>query len=404
MPAPAKTKPAPAPAPVAPEEAPPKPADILPQAIPSRFRRRHALALFSFVLMVIVPAIVSAWYLWTRAADQYASTVGFSVRSEEAGSALTTFLGTYGLGSSNTPDAEILYEFIQSQDLVERIDGQLGLRAIWSKPGYGSDPVFAYDASGSIEDLRDYFRRMVKITHDGGTGLLELRVHAFTAADAQRIAQSIADESTKLINALSDQAREDAIRYAANELQDTVARLKNARRSLTEFRNRTQIVDPTIDVQGQAGLLNQLNTQLAEALIDLDMLRETTRPGDPRISQAERRIRVIETRIDDEKRKLGIGNDTSRSDVFANLVGEYESLVVDREFAERSYTAALSAYDMAQAEAQRQTRYLAIHLRPTLAEAAEYPQRLIIFGMITLFAFLVWSVLLLVAYSLKDRR
>jgi capsular polysaccharide transport system permease protein len=77
---------------------------------------------------------------------------------------------------------------------------------------------------------------------------------------------------------------------------------------------------------------------------------------------------------------------------------------VDREFAETSYTAALAAFDLAQAEARRQSRYLAAHVRPTLAERPQYPQRLTLFAVITLFAFLMWTVLVLVGYSLRDRR
>ena len=150
---------------------------------------------------------------------------------------------------------------------------------------------------------------------------------------------------------------------------------------------------------GNAGIVQQL----AEQLIALDLLRETTREGDPRIVRAERTVRVIEARIEDEKRKLGLGASDSSSDAFASLVGEYESLIVDREFAEQTYTAALAAYDAAQAEARRQTRYLAAHVTPTLAEKSLYPQRITIAGLITLFAFLIWTLVVLVAYSLRDR-
>lgn len=396
-------KPANPPGPPAPAQTPPP--KVAPPAPQSRFRRRHFLALFSFWVLVVLPIVASGWYLWARAADQYASFVGFSVRSEEGASALDSVLGPLDLGGGQTPDAEILYEFIQSQSLVAALDTQLDLRGIWSKADPDVDPVFAYHPPGTIEDLRDHWQRKVYVSFDSATGLLELRVLAFTPEDARLIAEAIATESTALINGLSLQARDDAIGYAGEELEAAVARLKEARRALTEFRNRTQIVDPTIDVEGQAGLLNQLNGQLAQALIDLDMLTATTRAGDPRIEQAETRISVIEARIEDEKRKLGIGGEAgTEAEAFANLVGEYESLVVDREFAERTYTGALAAYDAAQAEARRQSRYLAIHLPPTLAEAPEYPQRLALWAMIAGLSFLTWAVLVLIAYSLRDRR
>ena len=377
---------------------------VAPPAIAGKFKRRHMMVLLSFVLLVLVPPAVAAWYLWVRAADQYASTVAFSVRTEDTSSALSSFLGPLNLSGSGTSDTDILYEFVQSQDLVARIDAKLDLRAMWSKPGVYTDPIFTYHSPGTIEDLVAYWGRMVKIFYDAGPGLMELRVLAFTPQDAKAIAEEIYAESTAMINELSDIAREDAIRYARDELDQAVERLKVAREAMTRFRNRTQIVDPTIDLQGQAGLLNTLNQQLAAALIEADLLKQTTRQDDPRISQAERKINVIETRIEGEKRKLGIGISGTGSDAFATLVGEYERLLVDREFAEQTYTASLAAYDAAQAEARRQSRYLAAHIRPTLAEKSEYPQRLTLLGLIALFLFLIWTVLVLVAYSLRDRR
>ena len=89
---------------------------------------------------------------------------------------------------------------------------------------------------------------------------------------------------------------------------------------------------------------------------------------------------------------------------FADLVGEYERLQVDREFAEQAYTTALAAFDGARNEARRQSRYLAAHVRPTLAESSEYPDRPVKLVTIVVFAFLIWSVVILVAYSLRDRR
>ena len=77
---------------------------------------------------------------------------------------------------------------------------------------------------------------------------------------------------------------------------------------------------------------------------------------------------------------------------------------MDREFAETAYRAAQISYDAAQADARRQTLYLAAHIAPTLAEAAEFPQRQTILGTVTLFLFLGWSIAAMVYYSLRDRR
>ncbi len=375
---------------------------VPPTVSPGRMKRRHYGVIYSFLLLVAAPAIVAAWYLWTRAMDQYASTVGFSVQTEEVSSAIEILGGISELSGSSSSDTDILYEYIQSQKLVSDIDTKLDLRGLWSWPR--TDPVFTFDAPGSIEDLVTYWKRMVRVNYETATGLIEVRVLAFRPEDATTIAQTIFAESTTMINALSDIAREDAIRYAREELDTAVERLKQARQAITDFRNRHQIVDPEADIQIQVGLLAMLQSQLAEALIEYELLIETTRTNDPRITQADRRVRIIRSQIAEERSKLGIGDGSAGGSAYAAVIGEYEHLTVDREFAEQTYTGSLVNYDSALAEARRQSRYLAAYVLPTVSEEAQYPQRGILLSLLGLFLFMFWGIATLVFYSLKDRR
>lgn len=358
----------------------------------------------SFLVIVIAPITVASWYLWQVAADQYASRMGFSVRKEEVGSAVEFLGGFAELSGSSSSDTDILYEYLHSQILVARINAQLDLVALWSRPA--QDQIFAYDPEGTIEDLLDYWKRMVRIYYDSSRGLIDLRVLAFAPDDATAIATAIFDASSEMINELTAIAREDAVRYAREELDKAVEQLKSARQAITAFRNEHQLVDPSVDMQAQAGLLGSLQAQLAETLIEFDLLSDTTRDNDPRIAQVRRRAEVIEARIADERRKMGIGGGTSgrTNSALATIIGEYEGLLVEREFAERTYTSALATYNAALAEATRTSRYLAAHVQPTRAERAEYPERGVLAALLGLFLFLAWTVAVLVAYALKDRR
>ena len=170
---------------------------------------------------------------------------------------------------------------------------------------------------------------------------------------------------------------------------------------MTAFRNIHQLVDPAADIQARAGLLGNLQGQLAEALIALDLLRDATRAGDPRLEQGARRVAVIEDRIAAERAKLGLEGD---GDAFASVVGQFEVLMADRDFSEAAYTAARTTYDLAQAEAQRQSRYLAAWQDPTLPESAEYPRRARWLAGIAGFALLFWGLAVLSVYAALDRR
>jgi len=372
---------------------------LLSPPAPNKRRRRHSWMMLFFVLWVAGPVMTSGWYLYFQAEDQFASTVGFSVRKEEVVSPVELFGGIADVATSGSSDSDILHEFIGSQEMVQALERRLGLSALYAKPV--RDPVFAYDPTGTIEDLLDYWRSMVRVTYDSTTELIEVRALAFAPDDARAIATGVYEESARLIEELSTIAQDDAIAFASAELNRAVERLKTAREAVTAFRSRTQIVDPTADLQGQMGLLSTLEQQLAEALIQADLLRESTRLEDPRITQAELRIEVIEARIADERSKLG--HDGSGDD-YASKLAEYERLSVDREFAEQAYTAALATYDQALAEARRKSRYLAAYIKPTLAEASEFPRKEVLLGLVAFFLVSTWAIAILVFYSVRDRR
>lgn len=384
-------------------------AGIRPVAAPARMRKRHYGMLVSFALFVLLPVGLSGAYLYTRAAEQYASTMAFTVRSEDVKSSAADLLGGLGAGIAGVSsgevgkDSDILYEFMQSPDIVRRIDDLLDLRSMFSRT-HESDPIFAFAPDGTIEDLTDYWRRMVQINYDTVSHLMQVRVLAFSPEDARSIAENVFSESSRMINELSDIAREDKTRYAQEDLDTALERLKLAREAVTQFRLQNQIVDVQADIASQMGLLAGLQTQQTEAMIELDLLSDSARPGDPRLDQAQRRLAVIEGRIAEERAKFGSGVAGDENSSYGNKVSEYERIAVDREFAERTYVSALSAFDTAKAEANRQSRYLAAYITPTLAQKAEYPQRGKIVAGITLFALLLWIVGSLIYYALRERR
>ena len=384
----------------------PEVVQVRPIAAPATMRRRHWGLLLSFLLFVLLPLVASAYYLWTVAEDQYSSTTGFTVRSEESGGASDILGGLAQFAGANTgADGNVLNEFIQSQEIVEAIDDAVDLRTHYAQH-WDTDPVFSLWPDASIEDLLWYWARVVRISFDEGSGLIDVQVLAFDPEMATRIAELIVSESQDRVNELNTQARADAMRYANEELEIAIARLKDAREALTRFRTRTQIVDPETDIQGRMGVMNNLQQQLAEALVEQDLLLATiTSETDLRIVQGQRRIDVIRARIAAEREAFANADDDigGVGEAYPTLISEFESLTVDREVAEETYRAALTALDVARANASRQSRYLATYVRPTRAQESEFPQRFVLIGLAALFLGLVWSVMALVYYSIRDR-
>lgn len=354
--------------------------------------------------MVVTPVIATAWYLWARAQDQYVSVMAFSVRKEDqkAGLDILGGLGAF-TSSGGASDQNILYQYIRSEDMVRAVGETVDLPARFSG-GWPRDFMYAYDPSGTIEDLVDYWNRQITVLSDDKTGIITVKTAAFSPQDAKTIADAIYAASSTTVNRLSDQAREDATRYAREELNKAERRVEEVRNRMTDYRIRTQLVDPKAEFESQMGILTQLQSQLAAALVAQDMLVENgTRESDPRFEQGQKKIGAIESRIQQERDKFSTSRDGPGGESYARLVADYEQLTSDRTFAEATYTAARATYDKALAEAQRQTRYLAAHIIPQVPEQSLRPNRPMVLALMALFLTLGWSILLLIYYSVRDR-
>lgn len=364
-------------------------------------RKRHRRIIWSFLFCVILPFAAYSTYLWGVARDQYIASLSFSVRAESMQSALDFLGGFTSMAGGSSNDVEILKQFIESQDLVRYMEQTETVSEAFSI-GWPEDRIFAYDPDGTLEDLHKYWGRNVRISTDAD--LMTLTVRSYDAQRSREIALAIFEASKTLINQLSQEARDDATRFTREDLERAEDRLSNARDELTQFRLRSGIVDPVASLQAEIGILTSLQAQLAEALVEKELLSKTSRQQDPRIGEINRKIDALQVQINLEQQKYAKSGPSGEGSDYARLFSQYERLAAELEFAEQTYRAAIVAHDVALSEAKLNSRYLAMHVQPTLAEKSLFPDRPVQLAVAGLFLILAWSVGLLIYYSIRDRR
>ena len=374
-------------------------------AQPAKPKARHWAVGLSFLLAVILPSAAAVGYLYGVAADQYASRVSFSIRGNENTGPIS-FLGalsqTVTVGGT---DAEIVYDFVRSQQMVEAALSALPLEDIYNRPE--QDVVFRLGVGRPVEDVVDYWNWMTSVSFDGTSGIVHFEARAFDPESARAIAAFVLDESTRIVNETSAQAREDAVSVARTVLNQAEDRLREVRRQIRAFRDVEQELDPSENARAALGLMATLRQQRAEAQVELDSYLSLVGPAGPRAPALRQRIDSLEQRIEEERQRLGAGADgpsTEHARLFSDLMGDYEELMVELEFAQNAYVSALSSFEQAQVEARRQTRVLSPHSRPTLSVEAQYPQRALTSLAVFIVLSVAWSVGLLIAYNIRDRR
>ena len=374
---------------------------------PKRKRGRRLIAL-SFVFVVILPTILVALYYLFIAEDQYAVATRFAVRNSNIvdSSGVLSALGL-GIGGGSLGDSYIILEYIHSRQILEKIDSLMNLRQRYGRPKQDFYARLPEDIP--FEEFVKYWKSMVDVNLDRTSLILTVKVYAFSAQDARDISTAILTESERMINELNERAREDALTYAKEEVRKAEDRLRKVRQRFLEFRNATLQVDPTKQVQVQLTLIGKLEEQLASLQARLTEVKSYLNEKAPSVISLKNRIVALKRQIEKEKSKLGEGDKQSintrdfKDSKYSKLISEYESLLVEREFAEKYYLSALNALEQARIIANKQQRYLATFVKPYLPDEALYPKRLRNTFFIFIISLLLWALGLLLMQSVRDR-
>ncbi len=375
------------------------------RSVPKR-RRVWPLTL-SFLVAVVAPTLIAAWYMAAVAADQYQSHLAFSVRSGTSQPSLPApdLLGAMSGGHSPVLSTEsyVIYDYLRSQQIVEEVNAEIDLRQVFNRAP--RDWVFSLGTDASTEDLVRFWHWQVPVVYDTLSGIVTVEVRSFDRESATRIAKAILTHATGLVNEISRAAREDTVGFAEQELSDAEDRLQRIRTRIRAFRDVEQKANAENQITIAMGLISSLESELAKARVDRKVALSYTKEDDPRVQRLENRIAVLESRIHEERRRFGKGSEdaagTDKS--LADLMGDFEELDVEREFAQTAYTNALASLQNAKADARRTQRYLAVHVRPTQADEAQYPQRLLIVALVFGAALILWALVVLVLANIRDR-
>lgn len=336
---------------------------------------RSQLLLF---LMVVVPGLLGGVYYGFICADQYVSETQFVVRSPNRNAAglLSGFLQSTGFVRAQD-DSFIVTEFIKSRAAVDALVDKDGLKDILSRPE--ADFLNRYPLpwrKANSEELFERYLDVMDVHTDSGSGVTTLSVRVFRADDAYHLANALVQHAEELVNRLNDRARQDAIRYAQVEVGDSQVRLSSMQKSLTDFRNRESLVDPTKQSAAALDMISRLSDDLADSKTRLAALDEQA-PQSPQGEALRARVAAMEHQISDERARI-VGSDGS----MAPLIAQYEQLLLEREMAAKMLTSATASLENAKIDAQRQQLYLERIADPNIPDHALYPKRLSSFLML----------------------
>lgn len=327
--------------------------------------------IFAYFLSVIFPIVVITTYLLVFAQKRYAVDSTLVVKQVgEVNRNVSTGIGALlGVSNSSAEDAYFLQSFVESRDLIEKLDTKLNLREEFY--GSGLDPVFNLSVNATKEDFLEHFKKRVKITYDTQTGLMHLNTQGFSPEFSLKLNQEILSESDQYINDLSRGIASDQYKFAEAQFEEVSKKLAESREDLLAYQNKNEMYDPQAQAVAVAQIVNGLQVNLAQLQTEERNLLSYLNATAPQVVAIRSQISALHKQIDKEKSKLTSQHNPNKLNKNA---ADFEELKAKVEFSTDLYKIALTSLESARLESVRKLKKVVVITSPRLPEEALYPR------------------------------
>jgi len=342
-----------------------------------------------FMLVVLLPTLLTAAYLYLVAADQYETEAHFVIQSANGSTTPLGFgdlLGFAAPVSASQSQAMGVSDYLNSQEAVDTLQKQVNLVQIFRRPE--ADILSKlHPAQPTPERLLAYYSGKVVTRYSRDTGISTLEVRTFRPGDSYAVINKLLEMGEQRVNELNRRSYDDAVRASQRQLDEAEQNARDIETQMTSYRQEHDDVDPMVSGTTQLTLVRTMQASLAAARSQLALMGTMIDHNSPQYRAMQERVRTLEVEVNRQKDQL-----TGSGSTVASRLGGYEDLKVRQAFAAKRYEAAAAALEKARETARRQSLYIQRIVDPSMPVKAMYPKR----------AQMVLTVLLvlMVAYSI----
>lgn len=320
----------------------------------------------TFALFVLAPTLAFFLYSALWQSKYYVAETRMVVR--DARDAPGKAQATAGL-SLAIQNSFVVLNYIKSKPLLVDLGGPKYLEATYARDGVDFFSRIGGDAS--LEDALAYWLKQVSASVDIVSGILTMKIAAFTPQDAAKISQDVIARCEKLVNEITLRSRRDKLARLDREVTTSADSLAKARAAVTAFRQANVLIDPAARAKTINEQIAKLTTDKLEIENSMATLKGVIAADSPTRRVERARLETIERQIAELRKSL---TDKGDEQAVAAQMGAYERLQLDEQFALLIYSIAKNAYQDARQDMDRQQLYVGIVVAPIAPQEADGPR------------------------------
>lgn len=358
---------------------------------------KQSLKLGSF-LWVVACFAIAVIYFGLIASDRYVSRAQLVIKQADQIKMLPDALSMLGLGGSNHEDVLLTQDYLQSPDLLAKLDKELGLKAHYQS--HKVDFFSRLSSNVSQEEFIEYYRNHLTLRLDDTSGVLTIEFQAFDPAYGQRVVSLMLKESEGFINRLGHQVALEQLAFVEKEVNRAYRRVQDEKAKVLEFQNTHNLISPESTSTARLGVVSEIEGQLAQQQAQLKQLQSYMKETAPAVISVQARVDALTQQLAQEKARL-TGTD---KDAMNEVTAQYMDVKTQATLAADLYKSGLISLEQARVEAYRKLKHLLVVSQPTLAQDAEYPRRIYNLATIGVLLCLLYGLIVMGIATLREHQ
>ena len=351
--------------------------------IARRRRRKLRMLVVRLAFFVFLPTIIAGYYYYNVATPMYATKTEFVIQKADGagGGGLGSLFAGSGLATSQ--DSTTVQSYLTSRDAMLRLDQDVGYKAVFSDPEI--DAVQRLEDNASNEAAYKLYKKNVKIGFDPTEGIVKMEIVAPTPAASAQFSERLIAYAEERVDNLTQRLREDQMKGSRESYEEAELEMFAAQAEVLRLQEKMGVFDAASDASSLMSQINAFEVQVQEKRLALRQLLDNSRPNKARVDGVRGDIERLETLIGQLRAKLTEAGGENGS--LASISGQLRIAQTNLETRTLLMQQALQQLETARIEANKQTRYLELGVRPVAPDEPTYPRAF----ENTMLAFLIFS-------------
>ena len=355
-----------------------------------RRRRRKLAFLFArLAFFVFLPTLIVGIYYYNYATPMYATKSEFVIQKADGagGAGLGGLFAGSGLATSQ--DSITVQSYLTSRDAMLRLNKDLGYKAVFSSPDIDAIQRLGPDATN--EQAYKLYMKYVKIGYDPTEGIMRMEVVAPTPVLSEDFSEALISYAEQRVDNLTQRLREDQMEGSIASYDKAEKDMLTAQGEVLRLQEEMGVFDATSDASALMAQVTGFESQLQEKRLSLQQLLDNSKPNKARVDGLRGDIGRLEALIAELRGRLTETGGENGS--LASISGRLRIAQTNLETRTVLMQQSLQQLEVARVEANKQTRYLELGVRPVAPDEPTYPRSF----ENTILAFLIFAGIYLMA-------